>query len=150
MTTWEETFGGYIGIANKFLCTTCLNPIFRGSSGHFGQKLILNKVAPSNGVKDEQGHQIAFQCQDCSGREAIVAPVVHPNGEIVDHINISELQDAQDKKEITRVAGDYDNRQEMAKINTQYKPSKVVEEIQEERAQRLADSHRKFEEEEDE
>lgn len=122
MTTWEEIFQGYVGIANKFLCATCLNQIFRGSSGHFGQKLILNKIAPPGALHDENNHAITFQCQDCMNKEPIVFPIIHPSGEIVNHMNISELADAQDKQDITRAAGDYDNREEMAKINKQYQP----------------------------
>jgi hypothetical protein len=142
MPTWEDLLEGYVGLAKQFLCSTCLNQIFRGSTGHWGQKLVLNKVAPPGGVKDDQGHQIAFQCQDCTGKEPIVYPVIHPNGEVVDHFNISELQNSQDKEEITRITGDYDNRPEMKKINDQYQLTKeeekeVEEEIAKEQVERV-------------
>jgi hypothetical protein len=122
MPTWEDLLEGYVGLAKHLICTTCLNAIFRGSTGHWGQKIILNKVAPAGGIKDNQGHQIVFQCHDCVGRDPVVAPIVHPNGEIVDHINISELADHQDKSEVKKEFGDYDNRKEMAEINKQYQP----------------------------
>lgn len=111
--------GGYVGLAKHFICSSCLNPIFRGSSGHWGQRLVLNKVAPPGGLRDESNHAITFQCPDCTGREPIVFPVVHPNGEVVNHFNISELVDHQDKAEVKREFGDYDNRQERAEINKQ-------------------------------
>ncbi len=119
MTTWEDALEGYIGLAKYFICTTCLNAIFRGSTGHFGHKIILNKMAPPGGIKDEQGHQIAFQCIECVGKDPIVAPVI--SGEGVKHVKISELTDAEDKKEITRVEGDYNARQEIAEIGKQAK-----------------------------
>jgi hypothetical protein len=163
MPTWEDMLEGYVGLAKHFICATCLNTIFRGSTGLFGQKLILNKVAPPGGVKDESGHQITFQCADCVGREPIVAPIIHPNGEVVDHINISELVDAQDKTEVSKSFGDYDNRQERTEIQkqAQIEPTKLeeearkhyqktVEEIQEEHAQRVVDANKQNEEETDE
>jgi hypothetical protein len=119
MPTWEDLLEGYVGLAKHFICTTCRNYIFRGSSGYFGQKLILNKLAPPGGLKDEAGHAITFQCINCIGKDPLVVPVVQPSGDSIKHINVSDLPDAQDKKEIIRVEGDYNARQEIAEIGKQ-------------------------------
>jgi hypothetical protein len=127
MPTWEDLLGPYVGLAKHFVCSSCLNHIFGGSTGHWGQKLILPKVAPARAVNDGTGHAVVFQCADCASqnKEPVVYPIVHPNGELVNHFNISELQDSPDKKEITRAFGDYDNRETMEEMRKQSQTKKT-------------------------
>jgi hypothetical protein len=152
MPTWEDLLGPFVGLANQFQCATCLNAIFRGSTGHFGQKIILNhKLAAPGGLRDNAGHAVTFQCGDCAGREPILAPIVHPNGALVNHINISELKDSGEKPEIKTEVGDYDLRKDQVKevkqAMEQKKPlatpmrKKTIDEIQEEHAQHIIDAN---------
>jgi len=116
MPTWEDALSSYVGIAKYLICTTCTNFLFSGSSGFWGQKLILPKVAPPGGLRDDHNHAVTFQCTNCIGKDPILTPVIAADGESVNHVHISELKDAEDKKEIERVFGDYDNRKELAAI----------------------------------
>jgi len=70
---------------------------------------------------------MVFQCADCvtQNREPHVYPLIHPNGEIVDHFNISELPNASDQTEIKRAFGDYDNRDTMKEIAKQSAAQRV-------------------------
>lgn len=66
-------------------------------------------------LDEDTGRPITFTCEDCIGREPQVVPQIHPNGETITHINISNLQDA-DAQE-TRTFGEYDNRDQRKAIN---------------------------------
>lgn len=118
MTTWEDILGDLVGLADQFICATCMNRIFRGSTGHWGQRVTTNKIAPAGGIRDEDGKAITFQCMDCKDKEPILLPVIHPNGEIVNHIKIAELQDHEDKSVKSEV-GDYDDTAEQRAISQQ-------------------------------
>lgn len=68
-------------------------------------------------IDEDTGHPITFTCEDCIGKQPQVVPQVHPNGELVNHINVSELADSDDDIEETRTYGDYDNRDQRKAMN---------------------------------
>lgn len=138
MTTWEDILGNHVGLADKFFCATCLNRIFRGSTGHWGQRIVLKKQpVPGNLIDEDTGRPVTFQCPDCTDREPIVLPQVHPNGELVNHINISELKDVEGEQKSS--FGDYDNREQQKAMNQQSVKDHEAEQLSIQQKERLPD-----------
>ncbi len=76
-------------------------------------------------LQDEAGRAITFQCQDCTGREPQLVPQIHPNGEIINHVPISDLQNHEEKQtEQSKAIDEADDEHKEEQENEQIKEQK--------------------------